>query len=96
LTTRQVRSGTTATGHEKKSAATGDNEQALAEAQSAATGQRRKDDKPLLDPLEVDDESWGTDEVAGWFLGAFPSIFQNEAGDPYNFFKSAYLPYEPR
>ena len=96
MTTRQVRSGTTATGHEKKSAATGDNEQALAEAQSSAPGQRRKGDKPLLDLPEIVVESWGTDEVAGWFLGAFPSIFQNEAGDPYNFFKSAYLPYEPR
>ena len=50
----------------------------------------------MLDPLEVDDESWGTDEVAGWFLSGFPSIFQNEAGDPYNVFKAAYLPYEPR
>ena len=47
----------TATGQEKKSAATGDNEQALAEAQSSATGQRRKDDKPLLDPPEIDDET---------------------------------------
>ena len=80
----------TATGQEKKSAATGDNEQALAEAQSSATGQRRKDDKHLLDPPEIDDESWDTDEVAGWILGAFPSIFQNEAGDPYNL-KLAYL-----
>ena len=77
----------TATGQEKKSAATGDNEQALAEAQSSATGQRRKDDKPLLDPPEIDDETGpirDTDEVAGWIPGAFPSIFQNEAGDPYN------------
>ena len=74
-----------ATGQEKKSAATGDNEQALAEAQSSATGQRRKDDKPLLDPPEIDDETGpirDTDEVAGWIPGAFPSIFQNEAGDP--------------
>ena len=37
----------TATGQEKKSAATGDNEQALAEAQSSATGQSRKDDTNL-------------------------------------------------
>ena len=36
----------------------------------------------------TDDEvyrRWDTDEVAGWILGAFPSIFQNEAGDPYHF-----------
>ena len=47
----------TATGQEKKSAATGDNEQALAEAPSSATGQRRRDDKPLLDAPEIDDET---------------------------------------
>ena len=78
----------TATGQEKKSAATGDNEQALAEAQSSATGQRRKDDKPLLDPPEIDDETGpirDTDEKPHWIPGAFPSIFQNEAGNPYNF-----------
>ena len=78
----------TATGQEKKSTATGDNEQALAEAPSSATGQRRTDDKPLLDPPEIDDETGpirDTDEVAGWIPGAFPSIFQNEAGDPYHF-----------
>ena len=77
-----------ATGHEEKSSATGDNEQALAEAQSSATGQRRKDDKPLLHPPEIDDETGpirDTDEVAGWITGASPSIFQNETGDPYNF-----------
>ena len=38
----------------------------------------------MLDLPEVVVESWGTDEVAGWFLGAFPSIFQNVAGVPYN------------
>ena len=77
----------TTTGQEQKSAATGDNEQALAEAPSSATGQRRRDDKPLLDPPEIDDEAGpirDTDEVAGWIPGAFPFIFQNEAGDPYN------------
>ena len=30
-------------------------------------------------------DRWDTDEVAGWIRGAFPSIFQNEAGDPYHF-----------
>ena len=42
----------------------------------------------MLDPPEIDDETGpirDTDEVAGWIPGAFPSIFQNEAGDPYNF-----------
>ena len=61
---------------------------ALAEAQSSATGQRRKEDKPLLDPPEIDDETGpirDTDEVAGWIPGALPPSFQNETGDPYNF-----------
>ena len=40
----------TATGQEKKSATTSDNERTLAEAPSSATGQRRRDDKPLRDP----------------------------------------------
>jgi hypothetical protein len=77
-----------ATGHEENSSATGDNEQALAAAQSSATGQRRKEDKHLLHPPEIDDETGpiqDTDELAGWITGAFPSIFQNETGDPYNF-----------
>ena len=58
------------------------------EAQSSATDQRRKDDKPLLDPPQIDDEAGpirDTDEKPGWIPGAFPSIFQNEAGDAYNF-----------
>ena len=38
----------TATGQEKKTAATGDTGQALAKAQSSATGQRRKDDKHVV------------------------------------------------
>ena len=78
----------TATGQAKKSAATSDNKQALVEAQGSATGKRKQDDKPLLDPPEIDAEKGpirDTDEVAGWIPAAFPSIFQNEKGDPYNF-----------
>ena len=45
---------------------------------------REEDDKPLLDRLEIYDESWDTDEVSGWTLAALPSIFENEAGNPYN------------
>ena len=77
-----------ATAQEKKSAATGDNEQALAEAQGVATGQRKQDDKPLLDPSEIEDDTApmrDTDEVAGSIPGVFPSIFQNKTGDPCNF-----------
>ena len=77
----------TATGQEKKSAATGDDEQARAEAQSSATSQRKKDDKPLLNRPAMDEERGpikDTDEVAGWIPGAFPGIFQIEKGDPYN------------
>ena len=71
-----------ATGQEKKSAATGDNEQALAEAPTTATGQQEKsaatgagDRVPM----------WHTDEVVGSIPGVFPSIFQNETGDLCNF-----------
>ena len=45
---------------------------------------REEDDKPLLDLLEIGDESWDTDEVAGWIRAAFPAIFQNEVGNSYN------------
>ena len=38
----------------------------------------------MLDPLEIDDESWDMDEVVGWVLGAFPPICENEAGGPYD------------
>ena len=57
-----------ATGLEEAQAL-GDNEQAAQQAQSSATGQRIQDDKPLLDPPELDDETGpirDTDEVAGW------------------------------
>ena len=73
---------------EMKSAATSNNEQALAEAPSSATGHGGNYDKPFLDPREIDDDTGPirhTDEVSGWILGAFPSISQNEARDPYNF-----------
>ena len=48
-----MRVPTSATGQEKKSAATSDNEQALAEPQSSATGQRRKDDKHVVINLTI-------------------------------------------
>ena len=48
---------------------------------------RNKGDKPLVNPPTIDEERGpikDTDEVAGWIPGAFPGIFQNEKGDPYN------------
>ena len=85
---------TTATGQEKKSAATGDNEQALAEAPTTATGQQEKsaatgagDRVPM----------WHTDEVAGSIPGVFPCIFQNKTGDPciFKFVKPDLLTWGP-
>ena len=54
---------------------------------SMGMGQNAKDDKPLLDPPEIDEECRirDTEETPHWIPGAFPSIFQNETGDPYNY-----------
>ena len=56
--------------------------------QTVFHSQTKKEDKSLLDPPEIDAEIGpirDTDEVVGWIPGVFPSIFQNETGDPYNF-----------
>ncbi len=44
--------------------------------------------KPLLDPPEIDSEGLirDTDPTPGWVPGTFPSIFQNETGDPHNYY----------
>ena len=42
-------------------------------------------DKPLVDPLEFGDRIRDTDKETFWILGAFPTIFQNETGDPYKY-----------
>ena len=86
--TGQEEAPTSATGHEEARAmATGHEEARASATGQEEAGQRRKGDKPLLDPLEIDEEGLigDTDEVAGWIPGTFPSIFQNEKGDPYNF-----------
>ena len=51
------------------------------------TGQNANDDKPLLDPPEIDDEYLirDTEETPHWIPGVFPSISQNETGDPYKY-----------
>ena len=41
--------------------------------------------KPLVDPPEFGDRVRDTDKVPYWIPGAFPTIFQNETGDPYNY-----------
>ena len=40
--------------------------------------------KPLVDPPEFDEAVRDTDKQPYWIPGAFPTIFQNEIGDPYN------------
>ena len=43
--------------------------------------------KPVVDPPELDAEGLvrDTDETPGWIPGTFPTIFQNETGDPHNY-----------
>ena len=47
------------------------------------------DNKPMVDPPEYEDgpdaRVRDTDETPYWIPGAFPTIFQNETGDPYNY-----------
>ena len=40
--------------------------------------------KPLLDPPEFGDRVCDTGREPFWIPGAFPTIFQNQTGDPYN------------
>ena len=41
----------------------------------------------MVDPPELDAEGLvrDTDETPGWIPGTFPTIFQNETGDPHNY-----------
>ena len=39
--------------------------------------------RPLVDPPEFGDRVRDTDRQPFWIPGAFPTIFQNETGDPY-------------
>ena len=85
--------GDAATGHERArpeaeacaDAAAGQ-EGAVRPARSAAMG-RSACDMPLVDPPEIDAEGRirDTDQLPHWIPGAFPTIFQNETGDPYNY-----------
>ena len=40
-------------------------------------------DRPLVDAPEFHEQVRDTDREAFWIPGAFPTIFQNETGDPY-------------
>ena len=42
-------------------------------------------DKPLVDPPQVETRVKDTEKEPFWIPGAFPTIFQNETGDPYNY-----------
>ena len=42
-------------------------------------------DKPVVDPPEFSDRIRDTDKEPFWIPGAFPTIFQNETADPYNY-----------
>ena len=41
--------------------------------------------KPLVDPPEFAERIRDTHKEAHWIPGAFPTIFQNQTGDPYNY-----------
>ena len=57
----------------------------------AATGLEAQvalsESKPVVDPPELDAGGLvrDTDETPGWIPGTFPTIFQNETGDPHNY-----------
>ena len=42
--------------------------------------------KPVVDPPEFDERIRDTDKEPFWIPGAFPTIFQNESGDPHNYY----------
>ena len=42
-------------------------------------------DRPVVDPPEFGDRIRDTEEIPFWIPGAFPTIFQNETGDPHNY-----------
>ena len=42
-------------------------------------------DVPLIDPPVLGEKIKDTEKLPYWIPGAFPTIFQNESGDPYNF-----------
>ena len=55
---------------------------------TSAEAERENDacpDRPLLDPPEFADRIKDTDREPHWIPGAFPTIFQNETGDPFNY-----------
>ena len=42
-------------------------------------------DKPLVDPPAFAERIRDTDKIPYWIPGAFPTIFQNQTGDPHNY-----------
>ena len=56
---------------------------AVAEAPPAPAP--RPADKPVLEPPDFGERIRDTDKQPFWIPGAFPTIFQNETGDPYNY-----------
>jgi hypothetical protein len=45
-------------------------------------------DKPVVDPTEFGEKINDTDPKPFWIPGGFPTIFQNETGDPFNWMNS--------
>ena len=53
-------------------------------AEPPVAGDARPPDQPLVDPPPLGDRIRDTEKEAFWIPGAFPTIFQNEKGDPYD------------
>ena len=70
-------------GSEVRAARDGDVQGATA-AEPPVAGDARPPDQPLVDPPPLGDRIRDTEKEAFWIPGAFPTIFQNEKGDPYD------------
>ncbi len=55
-----------------------------AHASGQSTAGKDAATKPLVDPPEFGDRIRDLEKKPFWIPGAFPTIFQNETGDPYN------------
>ena len=56
----------------------------VASGASAAKCAPGSDGKPVVDPPDLGDRIRDTDKEPFWIPVAFPTIFQTESGDPYN------------
>ena len=58
---------------------------ASVQGEKASMPRAGADSKPLVEPPTLGDRIRDTDKEPYWIPGAFPTIFQNETGDPFNY-----------